>query len=224
MSVGMLKKEIARYIFLLIGLFTVALGIVIMIETQIGVPPWDVLHLGLFYKINILTLGQVVQGIGLILVLLCFFLKVKPSIATILNMLFVGIFIDLIYFLGFIQVPENILLLYPVFLLGSAIMGFGTATYMSVNRGSGPRDSLMVALTRITRLNMGLIRTFLEITVILVGYLLGGPLGIGTLIFALTIGFFMQKSFSFHKSVKKSSFYRSLDKSFFNGEDKSVVR
>jgi uncharacterized membrane protein YczE len=152
---GKIKKEIARYTILLSGMFLSLWVFFLMIETELGAPSWDVLHLGLYQKISFLTLGQIVQGTGLLLILVSYLLGIRPDISSILNMIFVGLYIDLLYYLDIIHMPAQTPLRVLIFILGSATMGFGIATYLSTNMGAGPRDSLMVALHRLTGFNMG---------------------------------------------------------------------
>ncbi len=218
MKLAVIKKEIARYIFLLIGLLIVSFGLVLMIESQVGVAPWDVFHLGLFYRTDILTLGQIMQLTGFMLILFSYLLRVRPTAGTFINMFCIGFFIDLIRSLEIIQTPNIMVLSFLLFTTGVAIMGFGIATYMSANLGAGPRDSLMLALTRISGLNMGLVRMALEIIVLISGFLLGGPLGAGTVIFALSIGFFMQTGFRFYIWLKKTSYYQHFYHYLFASE------
>ncbi len=218
-----LKKEIARYIFLVSGFFVISFGLVLMFETDLGVPPWDVFHLGVYGRLGLLTRGQVMQGTGLFLILFSCILGVRPHTATLLNMVFIGLFIDLIYFLNIVHISGGPAFRVLVFFTGSFLMGVGTATYLTANRGAGPRDSLMVGIAAKTGLNMGLVRTFIEVFVTLTGILLGGPFGAGTFMFALSIGFFMQLGFRFYRSLKRSPLYSALLRRFFP-EGKSLER
>ena len=205
-----LKKEIARYSFMISGFFVISFGLVLMFETNLGVPPWDVFHLGVYQRAGFLSRGQVMQGTGFFLILLSYLLGVRPHAATVLNMIFIGLFIDFIYYLDLVHIGSGLSLRVAVFLAGSFLMGFGTSTYMTANRGAGPRDSMMVALAQKSGLNMGLVRTLLEITVTLSGILLGGPFGVGTFMFALSIGFFMQMGFRFYRRLKKTPLYEGF--------------
>ena len=204
------KIEMARYLFLVAGLFTMSLGLVLMIQTNLGVAPWDVFHLGVYQRLGFLTRGQVIQGTGFFLVAVSWFLGVRPHVGTVLNMFFVGFFVDFIFFLDVIHIQGGLVLRLAALLAGACLMGFGSATYMTARRGSGPRDSLMVALSRRTRLSMGLVRTYMEVGVTLTGILLGGPFGVGTFIFALTIGFFLQAGFKFYDFFKTTPLCRGL--------------
>ncbi len=203
------QQTILRYLALFSGLFVIANGIVCMINARLGVNPWDVLHIGLSTKIGF-TIGQVMQGTGLLLIVVSYFFKVRPSIGTILNMIFLGLFVDLVIAGGYVPQPELLWLRIVLYICGVVLFGFGVAFYISPNLGAGPRDSLMLALTRASRFRVGTIRTFIEVTVATIGYFLGGPLGIGTVIFALSIGLFMELGFSTVSKIKKTKIYSRI--------------
>jgi len=162
-----------------------------MINGALGVAPWDVFHLGLETYIP-LTLGQTMQATGLVLIIISYFMGVKPNLGTLLNMIFIGVFFDLIVFMGFTFSPEILAVRILFFLVGSFIYGFGSGMYISANWGPGPRDSLMVALNQKTGIRIGYVRGSIEITVLGVGFLLGGPIGIGTVVFSIFIGFLVE--------------------------------
>lgn len=204
-----IQQTLLRYLALFSGLFVIANGIVFMINARLGVTPWDVLHIGLSTKIG-LTIGQVMQGVGLMLIVFSYFFKVRPSIGTILNMIFLGLFVDLVIAAGYVPQSELLWLRIMLYICGVVVYGFGTAFYISPNLGAGPRDSLMLALTRASRFRVGTIRTFIEVTVATTGYFLGGPLGIGTVIFALSIGLFIELGFSTVSKLKKTKVYSRI--------------
>ncbi len=203
------RRTILRYLALFTGLFVIANGIVILINADLGVNPWDVLHIGLANQIG-LTIGRVTQIIGIILIAISYFFKVRPNIGTILNMIFLGLFIDLVIGWDYVPLPETLMMKIIFFLIGLLLFGFGVAFYISPNLGAGPRDSMMLALTRATGLRVGLIRTIMEVVVATAGYFMGGPLGIGTVIFALSLGIFMEAGFAFVRRIQKTSIYKSI--------------
>lgn len=178
---------ILQYSWLITGLFILSMGIVLLIQAHLGPTPWDVLHLGLTLYLPF-SLGQVLIGVGVLVVLLSWALGVKPYTGTVLNMILIGLFVDLLMKWGWFPVPGEILYRVIYLVVGIITCGMGTGIYISANLGSGPRDSLMLALHKITGWRIGVVRTILEVTVVTVGWLLGGLLGIGTLIFSLTIG------------------------------------
>ncbi len=202
----MLRRGVIRYATILSGLFIMANGIVFTICANIGVNPWDVLHIGLSNQTGI-SIGRVMQAVGLLLIVVSYLLKVRLYIGTLLNMIFLGLFVDLIIAWDYVPRPENYWQQIPLYLSGVILFGFGVAVYISANLGAGPRDSLMLALTRVSRFSRGTIRTFIEVTAATGGFLLGGPLGIGTVIFALSIGFFMEMGFSAVARFKKSRLF-----------------
>jgi uncharacterized protein len=202
-------KLVLRYAAVILGLFLMANGFVFLIEAGLGVNPWNVLHLGISYHTG-LSLGRVLQGVGVLLIAVSWLFKVRPHIGTLLNMFFIGFFVDMVSGLGYVPHPEALWLRFFFCLTGVAVVGFGTALYISGNLGAGPRDSLMLALTKATSLRVGLIRTIMEVSVTVIGYILGGPLGLGTVLFALLVGWFMEMGFSMINKIKKTGLYKRL--------------
>lgn len=213
-----IKGYLLRSLVFFGGLFMIANGIVCTIQANLGVNPWDVLHIGLSYQVG-LSIGRVMQLVGLLLIAVSFVLKVRPSVGTLMNMAFLGLFVDLVLHLDYILLPETIALRIIIFTAGVAQFGFGCAIYISANLGAGPRDSLMLALNRLFRFRVGMIRGMMEISAALAGYLLGGPLGLGTVIFALTVGVFLEAGFALIKHLKRAYgkdplHEKSIDKKF----------
>lgn len=192
-----------RYL-IMVGAFAVmSYGLAAMIRAGIGTPPWDVLHLGLSVQMD-LTYGRVVQGIGLIMIVLSWILGVRPHIGTVLNMIFIGLFVDLYMYFGLTFQPQHLALQLAQMAIGTMIFAYGTAVYILINRGTGPRDSFMLALSRLSGLKMGLVRTIIEVAATISGYLLGGPLGFGTILFAFSVGPLMELSFKVGKRQAKA--------------------
>jgi uncharacterized protein len=189
-----LFKELLHYLIMVAAFAVISFGLTAMIQGGIGAPPWDVLHLGLSNQLG-LTYGRVAQGIGLVLILISWVLGVRPKLGTILNMIFIGLFVDLYTATGLVPHPQHTALQLIQLGVGTVIFAYGTAIYILVNRGTGPRDSFMVALSRLSGLKMGLIRTFIEVAVTITGFLLGGPLGFGTVLFAFSVGPLMELFF-----------------------------
>ena len=190
-----IKKEINTYLFVLFklmgGFFLAALGIVFMIKANLGLSPWDVLHQGIT-KVMPMTMGQANIVVGIIVVILSVFLGVKIGIGTILNTIFIGIFIDLITIMNIISLVDNLFLRIVMLVIGMVFMGLGTCIYLSCELGCGPRDGLMTALTRITKKPVKVIRTTIEVCALICGWLLGGYVGIGTIITAIGLGYIIQ--------------------------------
>ncbi|MFZ7102681.1 MAG: YczE/YyaS/YitT family protein [Peptococcaceae bacterium] len=188
-----------KLLMLIFGLFIFSMAIVLTIGSRLGASPWDVFHLGIL-NYSTLSLGQISQIAGLVIILLAVFLGESPGIATILNMYLVGVFIDLLLNYRIIPVPHALWQQYFMNLLGIYFFGWGTYFYMQAGLGSGPRDSLMLGLIKKTGKPVWMIRTFLEAGVLLIGYLLGGLVGIGTVMVAGLVGFSIQHVFSIMKS------------------------
>lgn len=190
-----IKKEINTYLFVLFklmgGFFLAALGIVFMIKANLGLSPWDVLHQGIT-KVMPMTMGQANIVVGIIVVISSVFLGVKIGIGTILNTIFIGIFIDLITMMNIISLVDNLFLRIVMLVIGMVFMGLGTCIYLSCELGCGPRDGLMTALTRITKKPVKVIRTTIEVCALICGWLLGGYVGIGTIITAIGLGYIIQ--------------------------------
>lgn len=179
---------------LVCGLFLYALGIVVTMRANIGYAPWEVFHAGLGKSLGI-SIGSASILVGLALILVALALGERPGLGTLLNMLLIGIFMDLIIGLGLIPVVQGWPAGIAVLVLGLFIISLASFFYIGSGFGAGPRDALMVALTRVTRLPIGLIRGLIELSATLVGWLLGGLAGLGTVIAGLAIGLCIQLSF-----------------------------
>lgn len=193
-----LKDIIWRILMLFLGLFVYAVGIVMTINANLGLGPWDVFHQGLAGTLGI-TMGQASIGMGLIVIVVAYFMGEKLGWGSLGNMLFIGLFMDLLMFNNLIPIFEGFLPSLIMLVLGMFVIGVASYLYMNVGLGSGPRDSLMVALTKKTNKSVQFTRNFIEITVSIIGYFLGGSVGIGTVIVALTIGYFVQLAFKLFK-------------------------
>lgn len=166
-----------------------SLGIVMIIKADLGASPWDVLHIGLYKQIG-LTIGTWSIIVGFfILFLSSFLLKRLPQIGAFLNMISVGIFIDMFMMVPFLVTPETFIGKLMMLLLGLLINGYGMGIYISAKVGAGPRDSLMLALTEISKWKVQYIRFGMEIIVLTIGWLLGGPVFVGTLVYCVGIGY-----------------------------------
>lgn len=183
----MRKILLWRWAFYFIGLLVLSLGISMTIKGQkLGVGPWDVLHVGLHQNYG-LSIGtwSIITGL-IIIVLTALVLREWPKIGTWLNMLLLGIFIDLFNWLlpDFTALGTQML----VFIAGIVVMGYGAGIYISPNIGAGPRDGLMLLLVEKTGASIKKIRTTLEVLIALIGWLFGGPIGVGTVLIALFLG------------------------------------
>ncbi len=193
-----LKEVLFIFPKLIIGLFVCGLGIVTMLISNIGLNPWGTLNAGLV-NISSITFGQWSQIVGLTVIIFTLFLKVIPGIATILNMYLIGIFMDIILKTGLIVTPENLALQILMNLAGLFTLSIGIYIYLSCGLGAGPRDGLMISLMRLTGKNVTVVKTSIEVIVTIIGIIMGGPLGIGTVMAALINGKILDMVFSFMK-------------------------
>lgn len=178
-----------RWSIYFIGLLIMSLGIVLTIKAELGTSPWDVLHIGLYYQLG-LTIGSwaIIVG-GTILLLSSIFTRKLPQAGAFVNMLTVGLFIDLYLLLPFIQTPSGYAGKALMLLLGIIVMGYGIGLYISAGCGAGPRDTLMLALVEKTGIKVSRIRGAIELIVLFFGWILGGPVFIGTIVCTLSIGY-----------------------------------
>ncbi len=184
-------KQVARVVF---GLFLFALGIVMTVNANLGVSPWDVFHQGLSKTFGI-TLGRANIITGFFIIGLDVVLGQTIGWATIMNMLLIGTFIDILMLNNLVPVFDSSIPSLIMLLLGVLIEGYGCYIYISGGMGAGPRDGLMVVLTRRTGKSVRLIKSAIEVIVVTVGIFLGGKFGIGTLIMALFGGAIFQFAF-----------------------------
>ena len=181
-------KKIMSIIFrLLLGFICCAFGTVMAIQSNLGLSPWDVFHQGLS-NITGLTIGQASIIVGLIVVTTTLLLKLEIGLGTIANMIIIGFFIDLIIYIDIIPLSST-LFSGVLMLIGSLVMmAIGSYFYISCKMGCGPRDGLMVVLVRVTGKSVGVIRFFIELSVLIIGGWLGEKVGIETIINIITFG------------------------------------
>ena len=199
-------KKIPVMIF---GLFLYGTGTVATIHASMGVSPWDVFHIGVSNHTP-LTLGQVSQTTGLIIILISYFIGIVPGLASVCNMFFIGFFIDVVNNTGIFKIPQTFIGKLILLFFGIIIIGWGSYFYLKVKLGAGPRDALMEGLLRKFDKPVWMIRGAIEITVLIIGYFLGGPVGVGTLITAFTIGFAVQFAFKIGKYDSKTAVHENL--------------
>ncbi len=183
-----------RLLNLFIGLTLYALAMALIIRAQLGVDPWDVFHLGLANYLP-LSLGVIVILTAAAVLLAWIPLKQWPGIGTIANALYLGVALD--FFLWILPEVQGLGWQILVFAAAIIINGLGGAMYIGSHFGAGPRDGLMTGLHLRTGLSIRLVRTVLELSVLGIGWLLGGPVGVGTVAYALLIGPATQLFFRF---------------------------
>ena len=192
------RDIITRIPILFAGFFILAIGIVANLYASLGTSPWGVFHVGLTI-ITTLTLGQITQIVGLVILLVSCILGFSPGFGTFANMVTIGFFIDLVIFWKIIPIQTQIGFQMLQLVLSIIILGAGVFLYLKAQLGAGPRDGLMVALTTKFNKPVSHIRVPMDIVVSSLGYLLGGPLWIGTVITALTLGYCIQIFFKIGK-------------------------
>jgi len=171
-----------------VGLLVMSFGIVLTIKADVGCAPWDVLHIGLQRQFG-LTIGTWSIIVGLVVLAgSASLVRRPPKLGAFLNMATVGMLIDGWMMIPQLKTPEQPLEQYVMLMAGIIVSGYGMGLYISAGVGAGPRDSLMLALTELTRWKVAYIRIGMEALVLLVGWLLGGPVSFGTLLFCVTIG------------------------------------
>ena len=193
-----MKTYIMRFARLLIGLMLYGPGVVLTLKANIGYAPWDVFHAGTA-NIAGITIGMASIIVGLVILLLAVILGEKIGIGSILNMILIGTFIDLILAADLIPLSNNFLTGTLMLIAGLFVISLATYFYMSSALGAGPRDSLMVALKRKTELPIGFCRSFLEFAAAIIGWRMGGLLGFGTIMAAILAGFCIQITFKLVK-------------------------
>ena len=180
-----LRPKISSLFFLCLGLVIFGFGEGLLIVSYSGASPWSVLAQGISLNVN-LSIGLITFIISITVLIFWIPLKQNPGIGTILNAFIIAIMIDLC--IKFIPTPENYYYQIIVGIIAVLTVGLGGGIYLVANLGAGPRDGLMVGLQKKTNLPIAAVRGFLEITVVSIGWYLGGTVGPGTLIFAFGIG------------------------------------
>ena len=175
------------------GFFLCGLALALLIRGDLGTSTWLVFEIALadIFKI---TIGRMTVFVGFTVLILALAMREKVGWGTLGNILSIGPWLDLCLWL--IPSAKGTLVLQIVFFLaGILIQGLATAVYIGVDAGAGPRDSMMLAIHRVTGLSVRVARGILELVVVTIGWLLGGPLGVGTLVFAILIGPSVQWAF-----------------------------
>jgi len=168
-----------------LGLVLYGFTLALLIRAAVGNAPWDVLHQGIA-KHTPLTIGQAVIVMSLVVLVLWIPIRELPGLGTIANSFLVGLSTD--FFLGVVDRPEALELQVLMMLAGVALNGVATALYIGSQLGPGPRDGLMTGLHRRTGVSIRVVRTGLEVSVVAIGFLLGGVVGVGTVVYTLAIG------------------------------------
>jgi uncharacterized membrane protein YczE len=179
------KPKLSTSFFLIFGLIIFGLGEGLLILSTTGNSPWSVLAEGISNTTS-LSIGASTFFISVSVLFLWIFIKQKPGLGTIFNIIIIAGMIDIT--LSFFDAPSSIWMKYFLAFFSVLLVGLGSGIYLVANLGPGPRDGLMTGLTKLTNLPIALVRAFLEISAVLAGWYLGGTVGAGTLIFAFGIG------------------------------------
>lgn len=201
---------IRRSARLVVGLFLYALGSFLTIQAGIGLAPWEAFSMGCA-QVGGISFGNAVVLSGFVIVLAAYFLDEKIGFGTLLNAILIGKFVDLIQAAGMIPAMTRIETGIVLLVVGQFVICLGSYFYIGAGLGCGPRDSLMVALSRrFPRTPVGVIRGLIEGTALTCGWVLGAQVGVGTIISVLSIGLTLQLTFRFLKfdvkQVKHESF------------------
>lgn len=184
-SVSPIPLRVRRVTQLMIGLTLYGVGVAVVVVAGLGVDPWTVLAEGLALRTGI-GLGWITNIIGLAVLALWIPLHQKPGVGTVANILVVGTALQ--FALPLVPTPENLLQSSGMLLAGVALVGVAGGLYIGARFGPGPRDGLMTGISARWGWPLWLARTAVEVTVLAIGWSLGGTVGVGTLVYALSIG------------------------------------
>ena len=183
------SKFPARFIKLVVGLFIYGIGVAMTVDAQLGLAPWDVLAQCISTQTT-LTFGYASVAVSILVLIAWIPLRVKPGLGSVMNAVMVGLVADLA--LTYIPTPDVYWQKLLLFFGGMVVISFATGLYISCGMGKGPRDGLNVGIAQRFKLPFWQARSIVEVTVVAIGFLLGGQVREGTLIFALGIGYMNQ--------------------------------
>jgi uncharacterized membrane protein YczE len=187
----------ARAASLVFGLFLFALAIVLILESKLGLSPWDVLNQGIA-KHSPLSFGMANVAVAIVVLGIAWALGGRPGVGTVANAVLVGSFIQLLTSIAAIQglAHDGLMLRIALLVFGIALIGPASAFYIGADLGAGPRDTLMLVGARRTRFRIGVVRGTLELIALGAGFALGGTFGVGTVLFAFLVGPIVEASFA----------------------------
>lgn len=189
-----------RLVQLYVGLFIYGIGVALTVDAAIGIAPWDVLAQGISRQSG-LSFGVSTVVVSILVLLLWIPLRVKPGLGTISNAILVGLFADLA--LHYLPTPEIYWQKIAMFILGMVVISFATGMYIACGMGKGPRDGLMFGVAQRTKIPFWISRSVIELLVVSVGFVLGGQVREGTLLFAIGIGYLNQLGLRLFKLADK---------------------
>ena len=185
-----------RWTSLVFGLVLFSAGIVAILESKLGLSPWDVLNQGVS-RHTPLSFGQANIVIAVVVLAIGLTLRAPIGAGTVANAILIGVFVDRLLAIGWVDglSGEGLVVRIVLLFAGIAVIGLGSGFYIGAALGAGPRDSLMLVLTERSRFRIGVVRAALEGLALVVGFALGGTVGLGTLAFAVLIGPAVEASF-----------------------------
>jgi uncharacterized protein len=186
-----------RAVCLLTGLFVFAVGIVCLYEGRLGLSPWDVLNQGVA-KHTPLSFGEANIAVGVSVLALAATLGARIGVGTVANAVLVGTFVDQLLRLSVVtdRAHDPLVVRIVLLIVGIVLMGIATALYVGAIFGAGPRDSLMLVISLRTHVRFSIVRGLLEAAPLVAGFLLGGKVGVGTLVYVVAIGPAVETSFA----------------------------
>ena len=198
------KLTLRRLPKLMLGFVIIAIGINLTIYANMGLNPWGTFHQGIS-SITGIRFGAVSQITGIVIIFISLAIKLYPGIGTLLNMFFIGYFVDLFDQLHFIPQVDTLPVRILYLVVGTFLFNYGIFVYLSCKLGAGPRDGLLVGLVKITGLSVSIMRPMIEVTIVVIGILLGGSYGVGTLVNAFGGGYILNSIFKFYNFNPKES-------------------
>jgi uncharacterized membrane protein YczE len=174
-----------RLVNLYVGLVLFGISMAMLVEARLGLIPWDVLHQGISRHTG-WSLGTTVIVAGFVVLLLWIPLRERPGLGTLSNVVVIGLALD--ETVRLLPAPSGLAARIALVAGGIVLNAFATLLYLNARMGAGPRDGLLTGLLRITRLPAGLLKVAIEVSAVAVGWLLGGTVGIGTIVFAISVG------------------------------------
>ena len=193
-----------------LGLFGFGVGVYLTIQANIGVAPWDTFYLGL-NGVTGISYGTISVAMSFIIIVIDLLLKERIGIGMLLDAVIVGKTVDLMNWLDLVPAQQNMIVGVILMLIGLVIMGFSQYLYMTAGLCCGPRDSLLVALgKRMPKVSIGIVGTMILVTVFILGWLLKGPIGVGTVIAVALQGNIMQMAFNIMKFEPKDVVHQDL--------------
>jgi uncharacterized membrane protein YczE len=201
MKLGFDLLSIKRLFRLNLGLFIYGLALAMVVNAHVGIPPWDVFAQGISIQLHT-SYGIASIIVSTIVLIFWIPLKIKPGVGSIMNAILIGLWMD--FWSPYLPHLDAYWQNLAMFLLGTCTVAFATGLYITSNLGSGPRDGLILGLTKRLGWKVWRVRTMIEVLVLAVGWLMGGQVREGTVIFAVCIGYLMQGSLKFFKYQPKN--------------------